>query len=1028
MGAGLRLLPLTVWAAVAASESCGFGQLRSSSLRASPGSALPAAPAPAPAMKRIFSCSSSQVAVEKWNRRDQKLLEAVQRGDVSRVAALASRKTARPTKLDSHGQSPFHLAASKGLTECLTVLLANGAEINNKNEDGSTALHLATISCQPQCVKVLLQHGANEDAVDGENRSPLHWAAASGCASSVLLLCDHEAFLDVLDNNGRTPLMIASLGGQAAICSQLLQRGARVNVTDKEDKSALILACEKGSAEVAEMLLSHGADVGAVDCMGHDALYYALRTQDKELWRLLRQALNRRQRGGQGLVPHPDLSSQDSPPKSPGTAEPEEKDGEEEGDEDRCSSQEWRRKYEAERKKVSQLEQKLVRKEEECKAQASACQGLESQVREQVQQLGVLLARESRDEGGQGPSPWPGGDGLEQGCVVDLLAEQVQELKRQKQAMASQASKSGGPPYESQETAQAEEQRPPLQSPVEKAPRKPKGEQLANVGGVVPGQGRGDQVLPLKEERGRAPGAETAGMVALGQLLLQLREELTAVWRDKDAARGVLGRPAGNRVWGSSQAEAAAAAWEKMEARLEQVLARLDRAKAGLQVESAPSVPEAQEGPLPRARTVSAATSPTREGKAKEERVHEARGERLGAPGAGQVPEGTGAKGQLEKEVSALRLSNSNLLEELSELGRERQRLQGELHTLSQRLQREYMPRPEAQDQLQQLRSSVGLLAEELAAEKEAAEQLRRRLAAQSTGLQGLRESLPPNLVGGGSPRGSAPDPLEELQGCVGTLVARYNEAQRELAKLERENQRLKGNGRAPVAPQAVPQVAALEQDLGKLEEELRAVQATMGGKSQEIGKLKHLLYQATEEVAELRAREAANLRQQEKSRASLVAQAQTWGQELKALLEKYNNACRETGQLREVVAEERRRSRELAARATEQERQASEMRGRSEQFEKAGELLKEKMDQLIGACREKEAKIRELLKKLEQMSAEVLAVRGENTRLVLQLQDSQKNHQEIISTYRNHLLNAARGYMEQDVYKILLRILKMQE
>ncbi|XP_074119384.1 ankyrin repeat domain-containing protein 35 isoform X3 [Sminthopsis crassicaudata] len=976
-------------------------------------------------MKRIFSCSSSQVAVEKWNRRDQKLLEAVQRGDVNRVAVLASRKNARPTKLDSHGQSPFHLAASKGLTECLSVLLDNGAEINSKNEDGSTALHLATISCQPQCVKVLLQHGANEDAVDGENRSPLHWAASSGCASSVLLLCDHEAFLDVLDNDGRTPLMIASLGGHAAICSQLLQRGARVNVTDKEDKSALILACEKGSAEVAELLLSHGADVGTVDSMGHDALYYALCTQDKELWRLLRQALNRRQRGGQEQAQHPDSASQGSPPKSPRRAEAEEEEEEEkeEEGEDLCSPQEWKKKYEAEKKKVSRLKQELIKKAQECKAQENACQGLESRVREQVQELAVLLARESRAPGGQGCSPRPGGDGMEQGCFLDLLAEQVQELKRQKEAMAQQGSEPRGPQGESQGTAQPEEQRSQPQSPAGKVSGKAKGEKLVNAGGVVPSHRRGDQVLPLKEERGKALGAEPAGMVALGQLLLQLREELTAVWRDKDAARGVLGRPAGNRVWGASQAEAAAAAWEKMEARLEQVLARLDRAKAGLNVEAVSPV---LGGPQAKASTV--VTSPTREGKAKEERAPEARGEPLGAPGAGQAPEGTGAKGQLEKEVSALRLSNSNLLEELSELGRERQRLQGELQALGQRLQKEYMPRPEAQGQLQQLRSSVGLLAEELAAEKEAAEQLRRRLAAQSTGLQGLRECLPPNLRAGGSLQGPAPDPLEELQGCVGTLVAKYNEAQRELAKLEGENRRLKGNGREAAARGAVPQVAALEQDLGKLEEELRAVQATMGGKSQEIGKLKHLLYQATEEVAELRAREAANLKQQEKSRASLVAQAQSWGQELKALLEKYNGACRETGQLREVVAEERRRSRELAARAAEQERRASEMRGRSEQFERAGELLKEKMEQLIGACREKEAKIRELLKKLEQMSAEVLAVRGENTRLMLQLQDSQKNHQEIISTYRNHLLNAAQGYMEQDVYKILLRILKMQE
>lgn len=112
----------------------------------------------------------------------------------------------------------FHLAASKGLTECLTVLLTHGADVNATNDDGgstrgpsgrgegircttgpgscpgsaagktlclqlgntglfcmtlhnwyfppvpslsiflgSTALHLATIACQPQCVKVLLQ-------------------------------------------------------------------------------------------------------------------------------------------------------------------------------------------------------------------------------------------------------------------------------------------------------------------------------------------------------------------------------------------------------------------------------------------------------------------------------------------------------------------------------------------------------------------------------------------------------------------------------------------------------------------------------------------------------------------------------------------------------------------------------------------------------------------------------------------------------------------------------------------------------
>ncbi|KAK2084157.1 Ankyrin repeat domain-containing protein 35 [Saguinus oedipus] len=957
--------------------------------------------------------------VERWSRRDQKLLEAVQRGDVGRVAALASRKSARPTKLDSNGQSPFHLAASKGLTECLTILLANGADVNSKNEDGSTALHLATISCQPQCVKVLLQtafpkvvllppphitmitgdpvgvwdedvntklhaaslcghlqHGANEDAVDAENRSPLHWAASSGCASSVLLLCDHEAFLDVLDNDGRTPLMIASLGGHAAICSQLLQRGARVNVTDKDDKSALILACEKGSAEVAELLLSHGADAGAVDSTGRDALHYALHTQDKSLWRLLQQALNRR-RGGQALLQHPDLASQASPlesqagssPKTPWRAEPEEEQEEEE-DEDPCS-EEWRWKFEEEHRKVSQLEQELAQKTEECKTQAAAYLGLENQIQEQAQELGLLLSREPRASGGQGSSLRPGGDGMEQGHPLDLLAERIQELKKQQQAAATvnsvlapkkaEDSAPGEIQYEVHGRSQPEQELP--QSSGSETIRKATGQQLTTGAGQTLGPDHADQMPAGQKERpqvlGVEPGgtvAEPAGPAAMNQLVLQLREELAAVWREKDAARAALSRPVMEGALGTPRAEAAAAAWEKMEARLEQVLARLDRAKAGLQVKPEIPAQESREG------APKAAPGSTKEGE-EEKSVPGARGEPLGAPGGEQALGGL-AKGQLEKEVSALRLSNSNLLEELGELGRERQRLQRELQSLNQRLQREFVPKPEAQDQLQQLQQSVGLLTDELAVEKEATEELRRRLASQSSSLRGLWDCLPADLAGKRSARSEAAEPPEELRACISTLADQHREAQQVMARLREENRQLRGSlsprgepGTSFKVP-ASPQVAALEQDLGKLEEELRAVQATMSGKSQEIGKLKQLLYQATEEVAELRAREAASLRQHEKTRGSLVAQAQAWGRELKALLEKYNAACREMGRLREAVAEERRRSGDLAARAAEQERQASEMRGRSEQFEKTAELLKEKVERLIGACRDKEAKV----------------------------------------------------------------------
>lgn len=658
-------------------------------------------------------------------------------------------------------------------------------------------------------------------------------------------------------------------------------------------------------------------------------------------------------------------------PKSRWGAEPAAEQKEER--EDACA-EEWRCKYEEEQKKVSQLEQELLGKTEECKAQAAAYLGLANQIREQVQGLGLLLSPAPRAPGGQSPSIRPGGDGMEQGCALDLLAEGIRELKKQQQAVAAAAANRVLAPKKTEDSSpremcyevqgRSQPQQGPPQDPVSQIPGEVTGQQLTAVSGQALGPERADQPR-AGQERLKAPGAaradavaEAVGTAAMNQLLLQLREELAAVWREKDAALAALSRPVLEGVLGKSRAEATAAAWEKMEARLEQVLLKLDRAKAGLQATPVTPARKSRE----RAPNAGSETITEEDGE-KETGASGTQRESPGAPGRPQAPGGGLAKGMLEKEVSALRLSNSNLLEELGELGRERQRLQGELQALSQRLQREFVPRPVAQVQLQQLRRSVGLLTDELALEKEAAEKLRRHLASQSSGLRGLWDCLPPDLVGKAGARG--PDPLQELQACLSALVARHREAQQVLARLEEENQRLRGApaphpepGPSSSKATAPPEVAALEQDLGKLEEELRAVQASMRGKSQEIGKLKQLLYQATEEVAELRAREAASLRQHERARSSLAAQAQAWGQELKGLLDKYNAACREVGRLQGAVADERCRSGDLAARATQQERQASEMRGRSEQFEKTVGQLREKMEHLVGACQDKEAKV----------------------------------------------------------------------
>ncbi|XP_074020689.1 ankyrin repeat domain-containing protein 35 [Numenius arquata] len=360
-------------------------------------------------MKRMFSCSSSQVAVESWNKQDQKLLEAVEKGDVGRVSALASRKTARPAKLNAVGQSAFHLAASRGLTECLTLLLARGAPVNEKNDDGSTALHLATIACQPQCVKVLLQYGANESHVDGQNRTPLHWAASSGCASSVLLLCDHEALLDVTDAHGQTPLMLAARGNHAAICAQLLQRGADPNLADKDKKTALMLACEHCSVESAELLLSHGAALG-----DEDRWHFAAQTPSRALRRLLRRARRGGRENGTGCAGNSVLQGEETP--SSESEEEEEEDDEEEDEEQRdgCA--------------VRRLRERLARKTRECQRLAATAEGIRQRVRELARLLPGCHATDGTED--------------EDGACLALLAQHLGELR--KRMVAEEEGDGGG--------------------------------------------------------------------------------------------------------------------------------------------------------------------------------------------------------------------------------------------------------------------------------------------------------------------------------------------------------------------------------------------------------------------------------------------------------------------------------------------------------------------------------------------------------------------------------------------------------
>ncbi|XP_073179591.1 ankyrin repeat domain-containing protein 35 [Lepidochelys kempii] len=1108
-------------------------------------------------MKKMFSCSTSQVAVESWNKHDQKLFEAVEKGDVGRVSVLASRKTARPTKLNALGQSAFHLAASKGLTECLTILLSHGAEVNEKNDDGSTALHLATIACQPQCVKVLLQHGANEDCVDGENRTPLHWAASSGCASSVLLLCDQEAFLDVTDNNGRTPLMIAAMGNHPAICCQLLQRGASGDLTDKDQKTALILACESSSVESAKLLVSSGADLSVVDRTGHDALHYALQSQSRPLRRLLHSALKKRNRRESlkisfsvFIFPLAEYgSSCQTSTNAQVTAEPPERSGssinlqseggrDAEEDEEDLDAEEWRCRYEDEQTKVLQLEEQLVRKAKECDALAEGCKVMKERIWDQVQEISQLLP-ERADEGRRVLSRRYSRDTTEEDYYLNLLAEQVQELKKRQQEAGGQnvAVKEDWiqwPGEEEEEEKRChQEELMRLQAEVATALEEKESaakrvvefeghlENMRAVIAVYEAKKRAqDEALEQLQARvaeldgdnqrlrgllGKQQGErQKAGRqevdprgprvtlcTELGQFLSWMREAAARAQEEKAAVLAEnkdLKREAEETLRGKLHLEAvpseairkSVASWEKMVVGLERALAKMDEANFSLLEKARPlqeaiSAPQSKQesGVLVNGMVASQlqelrngleqreeennvfrdeAESPLRQPQSLEE-LEKGRMEKNqiqdgphGQPRPRLRNDSVETKGQarrrssdLEKELSDLRQNNGSLMNELAQLGQEREKLQDELQRLWQH-QKEGSPRGEAQGLVEELRQRVAALSQELSAEKEETKKLRLRLETQKREMVVLRDSFLKQMMGEANSMGSqslSTCILEELHWKLDNLVKKHNEALQLVSEIEEESQVLGGDQAPAMQSEAIdtsvggeksPQSNSLERDLWELKEELEAAQATLGGESHDVTKLKQMLDRLPVKVAELCSEEEETLRMHEKAWSSLALRTQALEEELRALQEKHEEVRGKCAQREEALAAEKHKNKDLLAKVAEQEKEIGELRGKSEQLERTIQKLNKKVEELSKTCQDKEGKIKKLLKETEKLSAEILALRSESAHLRLQLEVKEKNHQEIVTIYRTHLLNAAQGFMDEEVHSMLLRILRAKE
>ena len=188
---------------------------------------------------------------------------AAKSGSVEQVKRLIAEGAAVDEK-DDNGATPLIIAAYSGQGDVAAFLISEGADVRAKDSNDTSALHAAAIGGYKGVAELLLAEGVDVDAKDAEGATPLGWAAYFGYEDVVALLLLKGADVNARDNRGSTPLHAATAqvkatpgtapGDHAAVVKLLIARGADVNARDPNGGTPLMWAAFFGKPRVAEIL------------------------------------------------------------------------------------------------------------------------------------------------------------------------------------------------------------------------------------------------------------------------------------------------------------------------------------------------------------------------------------------------------------------------------------------------------------------------------------------------------------------------------------------------------------------------------------------------------------------------------------------------------------------------------------------------------------------------------------------------------------------------------------------------------
>ncbi|XP_043349405.1 uveal autoantigen with coiled-coil domains and ankyrin repeats isoform X3 [Dermochelys coriacea] len=281
---------------------------------------------------------------------------------------------------------------------------------------------------------------------------------------------------------------------------------------------------------------------------------------------------------------------------------------------------------------------------------------------------------------------------------------------------------------------------------------------------------------------------------------------------------------------------------------------------------------------------------------------------------------------------------------------------------------------------------------------------------------------------------------LNSKKACYDRELEKVRELQQELADLHNSSISLAEHMQMKEAFEK--EIVAVKTSLKKEVEENQA-------KSEEISKLQSEIQNTKQALTELESKEVVDMSEYKSMKSALETQVTSIAGNLASLNRKYEEMCEEALQAKKEELSAKDEKELLQSRSFSIEQEIKDQKERCDKSLTTITDLQKRIQESAKQVEAKDNKITELLNDVERLkqalnglsqltytcgvpskrqNQQVEMLQHQVKTLQQQLADADRQHQEVISIYRTHLLSAVQGHMDEDVQAALLQIIRMRQ